>query len=251
MADLYRGGKNQKEQAMPTGKPWMIAFEPVALVQVRPAVAWASAASAVAALALTRRGHAAAKAAARAAAMTIRRRMSFANVASMVALVVALSGGTAYAASFVVSSNTQVAPNTIAGHRPPPGATANLMPQSVAASELAPAGPWLPVGAANRQVRSCADGIPLQFCAAYGEYQWVNTGGPFAPAAVMKDITGRVLLRGLVTPGGAVLASPAPLLLLPAGYRPAHELVFSAVWNDRNGSYLARVDVTSDGRVER
>jgi hypothetical protein len=51
------------------------------------------------------------------------------------ALFVAL-GGTA-AAAVVVSSNSQVAPNTISGHKPPAGKHANLISGSVATADIA------------------------------------------------------------------------------------------------------------------
>jgi hypothetical protein len=46
------------------------------------------------------------------------------------ALFVAL-GGTATAVTYVVSSNSQVGPNTISGHHPPSGDHSNLIPASV------------------------------------------------------------------------------------------------------------------------
>ena len=53
------------------------------------------------------------------------------------ALFVTLSG-TALAASYVVSSNSQVGPNTISGHKPPTGAHANVIGGSLNALDLAP-----------------------------------------------------------------------------------------------------------------
>ena len=47
----------------------------------------------------------------------IRRHLTFANVVSLLALFVAL-GGTAIAA-VVITDNSQVAQNTISGHKPP------------------------------------------------------------------------------------------------------------------------------------
>ncbi|HEY7152246.1 MAG TPA: hypothetical protein VH391_11245 [Solirubrobacterales bacterium] len=65
----------------------------------------------------------------------IRQRLTFANVVSVIALFVAL-GGTA-AAAIVVSSNSQVAPNTISGHRPPSGKHANVISGSVNGQDVA------------------------------------------------------------------------------------------------------------------
>jgi hypothetical protein len=65
----------------------------------------------------------------------ILRRLTFANVVSVTALVVAL-GGTA-AASVLITSNSQVAKNTISGHNPPSGDHANIIGGSLATQDLA------------------------------------------------------------------------------------------------------------------
>ena len=64
----------------------------------------------------------------------ITRHLTYANVVATLALFVAL-GGTA-AAAVIVSSNGQVAKNTIAGHNPPSGAHANIIAGSVNGSDL-------------------------------------------------------------------------------------------------------------------
>src|SRR4051794_11315978 len=48
-----------------------------------------------------------------------------------------VGGGTALA-SFVVSSNSQIGPNTVSGHKPPSGKHANLIGGSVDVTDLAP-----------------------------------------------------------------------------------------------------------------
>lgn len=50
----------------------------------------------------------------------IRSQLTYANVVATLALFVALGGGTALA-SYVISSNKQVGPGTISGHKPPRG----------------------------------------------------------------------------------------------------------------------------------
>jgi hypothetical protein len=63
-------------------------------------------------------------------------RPSPAMVVACVALFVAL-GGTGVAATYVVSSNSQVGPNTISGHKPPSGDHANIIGGSLNATDLA------------------------------------------------------------------------------------------------------------------
>jgi hypothetical protein len=65
----------------------------------------------------------------------IRRQLTFANVVSVTALFVAL-GGTAIA-SVIITDNSQVASNTISGHKPPSGKHSNLIAQSVNGSDVA------------------------------------------------------------------------------------------------------------------
>jgi hypothetical protein len=57
-------------------------------------------------------------------------------IVACVALFVAL-GGTGLAASYVVSSNSQVGPGTISGHNPPSGKHANIIGGSVNGTDLA------------------------------------------------------------------------------------------------------------------
>src|SRR5215203_2643878 len=64
-------------------------------------------------------------------------RPSPAMAVACLALFVGL-GGTALAASYVVSSNSQVGPGTISGHKPPTGAHANVIGGSLNATDLAP-----------------------------------------------------------------------------------------------------------------
>ena len=63
-------------------------------------------------------------------------RPSPAMIVACVALFVAL-GGTGLAATYVVSSNSQVGPGTISGHNPPSGRHANIIGGSVNSTDLA------------------------------------------------------------------------------------------------------------------
>ena len=68
--------------------------------------------------------------------MRFRFRRSPAMIVACAALFVAL-GGTATAVTYVVSSNSQVGPNTISGHHPPSGKHANLIAGSVGSRDVA------------------------------------------------------------------------------------------------------------------
>jgi hypothetical protein len=66
----------------------------------------------------------------------IRAHLTFANVVSLAALFFAL-GGTATAVTYVVSSNSQIGPGTVSGHKPPTGKHANIIRGSVNGTDLA------------------------------------------------------------------------------------------------------------------
>src|SRR5436190_9643405 len=67
----------------------------------------------------------------------IRSHLTYANVVATLALFLVIAGGTAAAVTYVVSSNSQVGPNTISGHHPPSGKHANLIPGSVGSRDVA------------------------------------------------------------------------------------------------------------------
>ena len=66
----------------------------------------------------------------------IRTYLSYANVISTLALFGVLGGGTALAA-VVVTSNADIAPDTVAGHSPPTGAHSNVIGGSINGDDVA------------------------------------------------------------------------------------------------------------------
>jgi hypothetical protein len=66
----------------------------------------------------------------------IRSNLTYANVVATLSLFLVLGGGTALA-SYIVSSNSQVGPGTISGHKPPTGKHANLITGSVNGQDVA------------------------------------------------------------------------------------------------------------------
>ena len=74
---------------------------------------------------------------------------------------------------------------------------------------------------------------------------WTNFSTSYGTAQYRKDPLGRVHLRGLVKRTVAGYAGQ-PIFILPTGHRPAKNLLFVAVGNNR----FARVDVQPSGVVE-
>jgi hypothetical protein len=68
--------------------------------------------------------------------MRSRFRPSPAMVVACIALLTAL-GGTATAVTYVVSSNSQIGPGTISGHKPPSGKHANIIAGSINGTDIA------------------------------------------------------------------------------------------------------------------
>jgi hypothetical protein len=66
----------------------------------------------------------------------LRSHLTYANVVATLALFVALGGGTALA-SYVIASNKQVGPGTIAGHKPPSGDHSNIIAGSITGKDIA------------------------------------------------------------------------------------------------------------------
>ena len=66
----------------------------------------------------------------------MRRRLSYANVMSTLAVVIAITGTGSAVAAVIISSNSQVAKSTISGHAPPTGDHANLISGSVNGTDL-------------------------------------------------------------------------------------------------------------------
>src|ERR671935_3295585 len=102
----------------------------------------------------------------------LRSHLTYANIISTLTLFLVLGGGTAIAA-YVVSSNSQIGPNTVSGHQPPTGAHANLFAGSINAFDLAggSVGPskikapeaWHEVGPASTSTDLCANNTAV-FC---------------------------------------------------------------------------------------
>lgn len=103
----------------------------------------------------------------------------------------------------------------------------------------------------------CAAGVTATLCGAcapgYCLNTWVSPGGGFTRPGYYRDLTGRIYLRGLVDLYNTDYyreETHGPIFILPAGYRPAHELIFATLDNDNNRPTTVRVDVDTAGVVQ-
>jgi hypothetical protein len=199
----------------------------------------------------------------------IRSHLTYANVMVTILAFVVLGGGTAMAA-YVITSNSQVAPNTISGHG---GSAANkniiagsvnatdLANQAVTAAKIHASEAWHEVGPGSTTQDLCADpSNTAVFCGRYAQayndwIPWHNYGGAFATTGFYKDQLGIVHLKGLVSSGSLGYKSTNPLqallFRLPPAYAPAHQRVFPIVGRNIDGQEVSqgRVDVKPDGSV--
>jgi hypothetical protein len=163
---------------------------------------------------------------------------------------IVLGGGTALA-SFVISSNSQVGPETISGHRPPSGEHANLIPGSLNGTDLAsnsvgsseidngsvgsleiadPALHRAPIPVTNA---GCTD-IP---------HRWATFPG--RELSFYRDVGGRVHLQG---EAAVCSATTNVIFTLPPGFRPNEETAAFPVARLDNLT-VEEVDVGADGVV--
>src|SRR5262245_38633890 len=141
----------------------------------------------------------------------LRSRLTYANVMSTLAVFIALGGTTL--AAVIITDNSQVASDTISGHKPPAGKhsniiggsinTADLAGQAVSAAKIKAPEAWHEVGpgAPTGDLCTTASNTGV-FCSAVGVgggAPWKNFGGPHATAGFYKDQLGIVHLKGLVT----------------------------------------------------
>jgi hypothetical protein len=197
----------------------------------------------------------------------IRFHLTYANVMVTILAFIVLGGGTA-AAAFIVSSNSQIGPGTVSGHKPPSGKHANIISGSVNATDLANQAvtaakikapeAWHNVGAGSTTQNLCADpsktAVFCSFGVVAGAQPWSNYGGGFATAGFYKDQLGIVHLKGLVVPPTVVTGGIPfvwPIFRLPSAYRPTNQRVFPSVGRGSDGQEVAtgRVDVNPNGLV--
>jgi hypothetical protein len=150
----------------------------------------------------------------------LRSHLTFANVASLVALFVVLGGGTAFAA-FIITSNSQVASGTISGHHPPAGKHPNIISGSVSGKDVRDL-PFLPLTLKNGWVGNCFGG-----------------GTPM----IAKSAEGVVYFRGtLCQPSG----SSQNAFAVPSGFQPTKKEWIAA---DETNTATGRLEISPNGEV--
>jgi hypothetical protein len=151
----------------------------------------------------------------------IRSRLTFANVISLAALFVAL-GGTATAVTYVVSSNSQIGPGTISGHRPPSGDHPNIISGSI-----------------NGQ-----DVQNLAFHNVAMKNGWSGNCGSGGNPAVAESAEGVVYFRGTMCRTSGSSANP---FAVPAALAPS-KAVFIPV-DEAGSNYTGAIVVNTNGEV--
>lgn len=170
------------------------------------------------------------------------------DVLALVSFFLVIGGGTALA-SLVVTSNSQVAQNTISGHKPPSGDHPNLISGSVSTQDLA-ANSVNGSKVADHSIRGADVNLTIEHRVIGGAGQpafqngWVVANAAFETPAFGKDASGVVHLEGFVHND---TATNQAIFTLPAGYRPS-ETVEIPVKIGLNGP-IGWVEIHNDGSV--
>jgi hypothetical protein len=203
----------------------------------------------------------------------IRRHLTYANVMVTLLAIGALTGGVAYAANTVFSTdivNGEVKSVDIGTGQVQSvdvkneGLTgADIADRSLTAADLKQPEPWQNVGAASQSEDLCADpSNTAVFCTEVINgpgftifNPWHNYSVGFASAGFYKDQLGIVHLKGLVQvdhQSDGTNPHWLPIFRLPPSYRPTNIRVFASVGAEDVDHWEvapSRVDVGSDGRV--
>lgn len=173
----------------------------------------------------------------------IRKHLTYANVMATLAVFLVLGGGTALA-SYVISSNGQIGPGTVSGHKPPSGKHANIIAGSVSGTDLAPAA----VGSAKLNVPATftSAGLPDSTDGQCGSLNgWVNIKpSVYSRVGYYRGPDGLVHLQGYTQP---CVPHNISIFSLPPGFRPAHRTL--VVGNGSNGGGITIFDKAFDNGV--
>ena len=158
--------------------------------------------------------------------MGIRRHITYANVASTLALVLALGGATAYAAGFITSQDIKDGTIRSVDVRNHTLGKKDLSAKAIRALTAKQGTPVTPAANPSGADDPCAaDPVPvLQYCGTSSNH-WYGGGYGIAPIEVWKDTLGNVHLQGAATDTSGMGGAPT-LFRLPAGMRPSRLLAF-------------------------
>lgn len=172
-------------------------------------------------------------------ARALRRHVTYENVMATVAAFLVLGVGTAFAA-YVVSSNSQLGPNTVSGHRPPPGDHANIIAGSVSSTDLADGVVTAAKLAPSEAYRRVGGNGQPDFQNGWSDFP---AGLALEDAAFYKDPFGIVHLKGAIMGG----ANGTTAFTLPAGYKPASTQLLPGA---NGGTTASFVRILSTGEVQ-
>jgi hypothetical protein len=193
-------------------------------------------------------------------------KLTYANVVATLALFLVVAGGTALA-SYVVSSNKEVGPGTISGHKPPAGDHSNIIAGSLTGSDLASgtiSGSSLNVSSVlstlgvHRDFAVQSPGDPPKVFATIGPWtligHCVDDGGGYFHAIVDVGAAGSFPVL-LATNANGLSAERFTVGARPVDYSPSLNSTDLAVGtfiagsghgNDLAGQVLAAVDFSND-----
>ncbi len=189
---------------------------------------------------------------------SIRRHLSYANVAATLCLVLVLGTGVAVAGKNLIPGS-KIKPHTITGKQVKKGSLpASVLKGGLVAGATGPQGPQGATGPTGptqpadpihyvAPATTACDQNPGTFCQT-GSVAWFNWGAGYAPVGYFKDASGVVHLQGGATWTLHQGDHPVPIFYLPPGYRPSDGTRIVGVYAG-NGIFKY-VEVKTNGAVE-
>jgi hypothetical protein len=181
--------------------------------------------------------------------------LTYANVMVTILAFLVLGGGTALAA-YVVSSNSQIGPDTVSGHKPPTGKHANIVAGSVNGGDLANGAvtrsklnaPAAFVSAGLPNPSPAGQGLPTAADCAQDNRWYTLAPGIYDRVGYFRDTSGMVFVQGMAV---RCPTSSDTVFTLRPGYRPTEPHQFPVSSDPGNGPVFVRtsghVDVQAGG----
>lgn len=114
---------------------------------------------------------------------------------------------------------------------------------NVVAKGYAGSSNWYSIHAIYPYGRASGTTCTTQWCNLSFQNSWANYGGEFTTGQYTKTSDGVVSLKGLIRNGSTSYGNT--IAVLPAGYRPTHQLMY----NVRTNTGMGRMDIYPDGRL--
>jgi hypothetical protein len=170
------------------------------------------------------------------------KRLSYANVAATLALILSMSGGALAARHYLIDSRSQINPRVLRSLRGPSGATGATGPEG----PRGVAGPHGDDGRPGRDGRDAkpATIAPVAWTPLTLEHGWEVGDTTEGIPEFTKDAQGFVHLKGTIS---GELSKSMQFAVLPEGFRPPTEAILTRATGTNVRAEEALIDIGIDG----